>query len=389
MNNKNIFKYLIIIAIVVLVIVATVLIILNTKVKNPNIQEDVGEEDLPELEIDESIEKIDQINTFSMVEKIVNSNIDSNTTFFATEIYFQEIDVVLAYRLYVFGEIFDIVNQSYQNVFFAIDFDEESSNYKITQKKLDIEQSEYEQIAKSGAQKYLITDNYNGEFLQEDISDNLVVKRYFDYYKMLMITNPEKAYSLLDDEYKKIKFENYNNFYTYINNKIAQIKAMELSKLQVNYFDDEKQYVAYSNYSDYYIFQVKDVMDFSVLLDQYLVDIPQFVTKYEASDIRIKTALNINKFIMGINDKNYAYVYTLLADSFKNNIGVTDVNSLEKYLKENFYENNEIEFLIFEEQGSYYTYSATLKDKNSSVNKEIKFVMKLEDGTNFKMSFSF
>ena len=44
-------------------------------------------------------------------EKIVNSNIDSNTTFFATEIYFQEIDVVLAYRLYVFGEIFDIGNQ--------------------------------------------------------------------------------------------------------------------------------------------------------------------------------------------------------------------------------------------------------------------------------------
>ena len=77
------------------------------------------------------------------------------------DIYFQEIDVVLAYRLYVFGEIFDIGNQSYQNVFFAIDFDEESSNYKITQKKLDIEQSEYEQIAKSGAQKYLITDNYN------------------------------------------------------------------------------------------------------------------------------------------------------------------------------------------------------------------------------------
>ena len=246
MNNKNIFKYLIIIAIVVLVIVATVLIILNTKVKNPNIQEDVGEEDLPELEIDESIEKIDQINTFSMVEKIVNSNIDSNTTFFATEIYFQEIDVVLAYRLYVFGEIFDIGNQSYQNVFFAIDFDEESSNYKITQKKLDIEQSEYEQIAKSGAQKYLITDNYNGEFLQEDISDNLVVKRYFDYYKMLMITNPEKAYSLLItliEEYnvklqstkvyweKPAEREAYKDFY-------KQYQAIQKGK--------EKNYIEYS-----------------------------------------------------------------------------------------------------------------------------------------------
>ena len=68
MNNKNIFKYLIIIAIVVLVIVATVLIILNTKVKNPNIQEDVGEEDLPELEIDESIEKIDFNNNQSSLQ---------------------------------------------------------------------------------------------------------------------------------------------------------------------------------------------------------------------------------------------------------------------------------------------------------------------------------
>ena len=38
MNNKNIFKYLIIIAIVVLVIVATVLIILNTKVLNIDIK---------------------------------------------------------------------------------------------------------------------------------------------------------------------------------------------------------------------------------------------------------------------------------------------------------------------------------------------------------------
>ena len=55
MNNKNIFKYLIIIAIVVLVIVATVLIILNTKVKKTNIQEDIGEEDLPDLENDERI----------------------------------------------------------------------------------------------------------------------------------------------------------------------------------------------------------------------------------------------------------------------------------------------------------------------------------------------
>ena len=165
---------------------------------------------------------------------------------------------------------------------------------------------------------------------------------------------------------------------------------MEFSKFTVNYFNSNKQYVAYSNYEDYYIFTVNNnIMDFTVLLDEYIVDLPQFVTKYEESDSRVKTGLNISKFINGLNDKNYYYVSTLIADSFKTANNLTNITDLENYLKTNFYDQNEVEYSIFTEQGSYCIYDVTLKNKNGTETKSMKFVMELGDGTDFKMSFSF
>ena len=208
---------------------------------------------------------------------------------------------------------------------------------------------------------------------------------------MLILTNPEKAYSLIDEKYKNLRFENnYENFNNYIQQNLAEFENMEFSKFTVNYFNSNKQYVAYSNYEDYYIFTVNNnIMDFTVLLDEYIVDLPQFVTKYEESDSRVKTGLNISKFINGLNDKNYYYVSTLIADSFKTANNLTNITDLENYLKTNFYDQNEVEYSIFTEQGSYCIYDVTLKNKNGTETKSMKFVMELGDGTDFKMSFSF
>ena len=45
--------------------------------------------------------------------------------------------------------------------------------------------------------------------------------------------------------------------------------------------------------------------------------------------------------------------------------------------------------VIVTEQGSYCIYDVTLKNKNGTETKSMKFVMELGDGTDFKMSFSF
>lgn len=389
MKKNKIVKYLVLTIIIILIILILILIKLN-KEKTENLMgEDISEEELAELEINDEIEEVEQINTFYMADTIINENIQSGNIFYSNKIYFQETSIVTTYRLYIFGENFDKINRTTQNIFYAIDFDTEKGTYKISQIKQGISLSEFEEIANEGKQKYLINENLVGEFFQEDITDNNVVRRYFEYYKMLILANPEKAYLLINDEYKKIRFENYENFYKYINDNIDNFMNMEFNKFQINYYDEFTQYVSVSNSGEYYIFNVNKIMEFSVLLDQYIVDIPQFTEKYNKSDIRIKIALNINKFIFGINNKNYNYVNNLLADSFKNLKGITNVTELEKYLKNNFYEENDIEFLTFNEQGSYYVYTANLKDKNSDEEKNIKIVMQLNEGTKFKMSFSF
>lgn len=387
MKKNNLIKFLIIGILIILIILILLLKVINNN-KKDELKNVVNDEE-PTLESEEDIDEIEQLNTFCMVEKIINENIESGNIFYADKIYFQEYSSSEGYRLYIFGELFNQSNKIAKNMFYAIDFDELEGKYKISQMKEEIELSEFEQIAKNGTQKYLITQNLTGEFLQEDITNNNIVKRYFEYYKLLILTKPEKAYSLINDEYKKIRFENYDNFYKYINNNIEIISNMKFNKFQINYYDDYTQYVSLSDSGNYYIFNVNTVMDFSVLLDQYIVDLPQFTTKYENSDVRIKVALNINKFIMGINDKNYNYINTLLADSFKNTNSITNNTELERFITNNFYSQNDIEFLTFEEQGSYYIYTASLKDKNSNEEKTIKLVVQLEEGTKFKMSFSF
>ncbi len=389
MKKDNILKYLIIAIALILVILMVIVIILNIKKSENNSSIDDEEFESPELEVDESIEEIEQINTYCMVENIINENIMSGNIFYTNKIYFQENLDIDGYRLYVLGEIFDKVNRKDQNVFYAIDFNSMEGSYKISQIKQDIKIDEFEQIAKSGAQKYLINENITGEFFQDDITENNIVRRYFEYYKMLILINPEKAYSLINDEYKSLRFGNYDNFNQYVNNNITKFSNMEFSKFKIIYYDDYTQYISLSSYGEYYIFNSKNIMNFSVLLDQYMVDIPQFTEKYEKSDVRIKVGLNVNKFILGINNKNYNYALSLLADSFKKANNLTNASELEKYVSNYFFDQNEIEFLTFNEQGSYYIYNANLKNKDTEEIKSIKIVMQLEEGTKFKMSFSF
>ena len=394
MKNNKIFKYSIIIVIIIFLIILLILLKLNkdTTESENNIdeKEPFTEEQMGELEIDESIDEINQLNTFCMAEEVINEHLNDGNKFYASKIYFQETDVVVSYRLYVFGEIFDTINKIDQNAFYAIDFDTTTGTYKFSQQKINIEQTEFEKIATTGEQKYVTTEEITGDFFQDDIADNETVRRYFEYYKMLILTNPEKAYSLINEDYRIRRFENnYDNFYSYIQQNILEFESMEFSKFQINYFDSTKQCVAYSNYEDYYIFNVNDVMNFKVLLDEYIVDLPQFVTKYDASDSRVKTGLNINKFINGLNDKNYYYISTLIADSFKTANNLTNDKDLENYLKNNFYDQNEIQYSIFTEQGSYCIYDVTLKNKEGTETKNMKFVIELGEGTDFKMSFSF
>ena len=147
MKNNNILKYSIILVIIVFLIILFILLRLNkdtTETGNHiNEEEPYKEEEMGELEIDESIDEVNELNSFCMAEEVINQHLNSGNKFYASKIYFQETDVVVSYRLYVFGEIFDTVNKTSQNAFYAIDFDTTTGTYKYSQQKLDIDQTEF------------------------------------------------------------------------------------------------------------------------------------------------------------------------------------------------------------------------------------------------------
>ena len=139
-----------------------------------------------------------------------------------------------------------------------------------------------------------------------------------------------------------------------------------------------------------YIFKVTTPMKYSLILDTYTIDIQEFTTKYSETNDKGKVILNINKFMLALNDKDYKYAYSILASSFKKNNFPT-LESFEKYAKTNFFEQNKFDYIEFgDESGTYYTYKVNITDGTGKNNKLITktFIMKLDEGTKFETSFN-
>ena len=72
------------------------------------------------------------------------------------------------------------------------------------------------------------------------------------------------------------------------------------------------------------------------MLDTYTVDLLKFTEKYTKASEEEKVVLNINKIFTAIDAKDYKYVYSKLAESFKNNY-FNNESDLQKYLNDNLF----------------------------------------------------
>ena len=180
--------------------------------------------------------------------------------------------------------------------------------------------------------------------------------------------------------------EDYENYMEYM----TSIKNIKLERYSKTSEDGYTKYICQDTYNNYYIFKVTELMQYSLILDTYTIEIPEFTEKYETSNAQEKVILNINKFMQGVNDKDYKYAYSLLADSFKE----TNFNTqkdFENYIKTNFFEKNDFKYEKFgDEANTYYTYQIKITDRNKNRNEEITktFIILLEEGLDFKLSFN-
>ena len=143
-------------------------------------------------------------------------------------------------------------------------------------------------------------------------------------------------------------------------------------------------------YNNYYVFESTAVMKYTVKLDTYRILNDEEIKEYNQLTTVRRSGYNIERCIEAINNKDYAYVYSKLDETFKNNNYPT-IESFENNIKENLFENNEIDTTNRStREGDIYIYKFTLKDVDNENNKkDMSIIMKLKEGTDFVMSYAF
>ena len=128
--------------------------------------------------------------------------------------------------------------------------------------------------------KYLNKEEVDSEFLKNYevneyiptyVSDEDLIKIYLNEYIHIMYSDIERAYELLDIEYKEKKFNNIENFREYVNNL-----TYYSYKLDRFYVDNDGEYTIYGAYDtngNIFIFKSNGVMQYTVYLDDYTVEI--------------------------------------------------------------------------------------------------------------------
>ena len=113
------------------------------------------------------------------------------------------------------------------------------------------------------------------------VSDVEVAQMLLKNYQYLIENDIKLAYEKLDNQYRTKKFSNVERYTQYINNiGIKQAKVMQYQK---SVYNDYTQYVVLDENGRYYIFKESSVMNYSVLLDIYTVELQEFTDKYNSA----------------------------------------------------------------------------------------------------------
>ena len=320
-------------------------------------------------------EKISRINQSDVyITKMLVSQRDENTAIYFVYGILQDIktrqnaDFKVMLKVDMKNEVFTIFLQDYLE-----------NNFSNIEEGQEIKIADFTELS----------NNIYNIFDYQIVEEEDYIYNMFNEFKKSLMYNKEQAYKNLNTSYSKSKFLSYNEFEKYVNKNIKNIVMMQMKKYQINNFDDYTQYVLVDQYGKYYIFNETAVMDYTVILDTYTIDLPQFTEKYNSSTDAEKVLSNIQKIFSAINDGDYRYVYNKLDSTFKQNNFPSEAD-FENYIKQNFYENNSISYSNYKTSGDLHIYEISIKDKNNETNptKTKNFIMQLKEGTDFVMSFN-
>lgn len=326
----------------------------------------------------------DFISENNLTRGNVIENIEKSYEFLALEIYETRDDSLYSYI--VGGTINDGMYNI--NKYYVFNLDLENYTYSIT----PLYNKNYNNIEKIKIKNKLtnIKENSHNKFEFKKFNNESIVKKYITYYTGLQKNNPEKAYEMLDNEYKEIRFQNnYNNFLYYINQMNSNSKLdTNLKSLSEGSYNGKEAYIIKTEKDNRYTIIEDSPMEFTMILDDYSIVTESFKNKYKKSTDTKKIATNVDKVMKMINTYDYVGLYNLLDYDYKNN-NFANIDILINYINDNFYNSNIYEIKNIKTQNNSYI-SEIKVYKNNEQDSEYsnkKIIIKLGEDTNFTILF--
>ena len=203
---------------------------------------------------------IDMNNILEKLEQVENQLV-----FTATKI---ETITAMDYQVYkVQGMIEDTIdeNKLLEDRFFIVSIDSNNATYNI----YPLDKEEIESLDDVSITKEInpIEKNDNNSFIIINTGYNELLVKYIKYYQNLVNKDAEKAYDLLDEEYKEKRFGSIDNFIEYINLKQNTLEDITVQKYSTSTKEDYEEYTIVDTNNNYYIIEEYSVMDFKMKLD--------------------------------------------------------------------------------------------------------------------------
>lgn len=325
---------------------------------------------------------ISEQNVLSYVGKI-----EDRTTFNLKKAYYIERDDIVIY--FLLGNLnINTINGTEEKESYNAIFKYDKSNYTYSIYPCRYESVEEINVEDLKDKFNSINKNSSNEFNYVLIDNVEIAKKYFLAYKNLMLKNFKEAYNKLDEEYKNKRFKSVEMYEAYIKNNKDRIERISLQKYTIDHKENYNQHICIDNFGNYYIFEETSPMQYTVLLDSYTVPTDEFINRYNSSNEKLKAAMNVQKFIEMVNNKDYESINNVLAGGFKKQYSINQ-NNCNKLINNIFYDLNSLKSATGELQGNYYVIKCEiLNEENYNESKKINFIVSLKENLNFEIAFS-
>lgn len=384
MKYKKIIVMLIIVLIIICVIVLVLIKVLQKRNDQKNKELGYVPENTELLAQEYKTEKLRNLTDFFSVETCIQNNI--NTTFKAKDMNVLGSDRIYSYGVY--GEESNAETGEVTEKYFIVRVDTIALAFELQELNSE-DYNDIDEIDLSTDLKEIVqTENNKFEYVK--ISNEKACRIYLQMYTDLLLSDPETAYEMLEDQYRQERFSSsYENFLQYIEENRTYLESAVLSEYAVNYLEEYTEFMIVDTYGNNYLVRAKSVMDYTIQLDAYTIKDEKYQEEYNNLSDLEKASINLDIFIRMLNTKDYTHAYGVLSEGFKNNYFPTEEDFIN-YVKETFFDYNITTINPNTNEGEIYIYDVNLRSGAGSAAQTINktFNVLLGEGTDFTISFN-